>query len=47
LITPHASSDDGAIVFNAADRQVGLLAALTTTVPDPRASARHGCPADE
>jgi Transposase DDE domain group 1 len=41
---PHASSDGGAILFQAADRQLGLLAALTATVPDARASARvtHG-----
>jgi hypothetical protein len=41
---PHASSDGGAIVLKAADRQLGLLAALTATVPDARASARvtHG-----
>lgn len=41
---PHASSDGGAILLHAADRRVGLLAALTATVPDARASARvtHG-----
>jgi hypothetical protein len=41
---PHASSDGGAILLNAADRRLGLLAALTATVPDARASARvtHG-----
>lgn len=41
---PHASSDGGAILLRAADRQLGLLAALTATVPDARASARvtHG-----
>jgi DDE family transposase len=41
---PHASSDGGAILLKAADRQLGLLAALTATVPDARASARvtHG-----
>ena len=41
---PHASSDGGAIVLKAADRQLGLLAALSATVPDARASARvtHG-----
>ena len=41
---PHASSDGGAILLKAADRQMGLLAALTATVPDARASARvtHG-----
>jgi hypothetical protein len=37
---PHASADGGAILLQAADRQVGLLAALTATVPDARASAR-------
>jgi hypothetical protein len=41
---PHASADSGAILLQAADRHVGLLAALTATVPDARASARvtHG-----
>jgi Transposase DDE domain group 1 len=41
---PHASSDGGAILLKAADRHLGLLAALTATVPDARASARvtHG-----
>ena len=41
---PHASSDGGAILLQAADRQLGLLAALTATVPDARASTRvtHG-----
>ena len=41
---PHASSDGGAIVLKAADRHLGLLAALTATVPDARAAARvtHG-----
>ena len=41
---PHASSDGGAILLKAADRQLGLLAALTATVPDARASTRvtHG-----
>jgi hypothetical protein len=41
---PHASSDGGAILLKAADRQLGLLTALTATVPDARASARvtHG-----
>ena len=37
---PHASSDGGAIVLKAADQRLGLLAALTATVPDARASAR-------
>jgi hypothetical protein len=41
---PHASSDGGAILFKAADRRLGLLDALTATVPDARASTRvtHG-----
>ncbi len=41
---PDASSDGGAILLKAADRQLGLLAALTETVPDARASTRvtHG-----
>jgi DDE family transposase len=41
---PHASSDGGAILLQAADRHLGLLAALTATVPDARAPARvtHG-----
>ena len=41
---PHASSDGGAILLKAADRQLGLLAALTATVPDARALTRvtHG-----
>jgi hypothetical protein len=41
---PHASSDGGALLFSAADRHLGLLAALTATVPAARASARvtHG-----
>ena len=41
---PHASSDGGAILLKAADRRLGLLAALAATVPDARASARvtHG-----
>jgi hypothetical protein len=37
---PHASSDGGAILLKAADRHLGLLAALTATVPDARALAR-------
>ena len=37
---PHASSDGGAILLKAADRQVGLLAALAATVPDARALTR-------
>src|SRR3984893_16343126 len=41
---PHASSDGGAILLKAADRHIGLLAALTATIPDARATARvtHG-----
>ncbi len=41
---PHASSDGGAILLKAADRRLGLLAALSATIPDARASARvtHG-----
>jgi hypothetical protein len=41
---PHSSSDGGAILLQAADRGLGLLAALTATVPDARAFARvtHG-----
>jgi hypothetical protein len=41
---PHASSDGGAILLKAADRHLGLLAAVTATVPDARAPARvtHG-----
>jgi hypothetical protein len=41
---PHASSDGGAILLKAADRRLGLLAALTATVPDAREPARvtHG-----
>jgi len=41
---PHASSDGGAVLLKAADRRLGLLAALAATVPDARASARvtHG-----
>src|SRR3954463_11912468 len=41
---PHASSDGGAILLNAADRRLGLLAALTAAVPDARAWA--GVPHD-
>ncbi len=37
---PHASSDGGAIVLKAADRRLGLLAALSATIPDARAAAR-------
>lgn len=37
---PHASSDGGAILLQAADRQLGLLAALTATVPEGRDPAR-------
>jgi hypothetical protein len=41
---PQASSDGGAILLKAADRQLGLLTALIATVPDARAAARvtHG-----
>jgi hypothetical protein len=41
---PHASSDGGAILLQAADRHLGLLAALAATVPDARVPARvtHG-----
>ncbi len=41
---PHASSDGGAILLKAADRHLGLPAALTATVPDGRVPARvtHG-----
>ena len=41
---PHASSDGGAILLKGADRHLGLLAALTATVPDARAPTRvtHG-----
>ncbi len=41
---PHASSDGGAILLTAADRRLGLLAALAATVPDARAAGRvtHG-----
>ena len=41
---PHASSDGGALLFKAADRHLGLLAALTAKIPDARASVRvtHG-----
>jgi hypothetical protein len=41
---PHASSDGGAMLLHAADRDLGLLAALTATVPDARAVGRvtHG-----
>jgi hypothetical protein len=41
---PHASSDGGAVLLKAADRRLGLLAALAATVPDARAPTRvtHG-----
>ena len=41
---PHASSDGGAVLLKAADRHVGVVAALTATVPDARAPTRvtHG-----
>jgi hypothetical protein len=37
---PHASSDGGAILFQAADRHLGPLGALAATVPDARDPAR-------
>ena len=37
---PHASSDGGAILLKAADRRLGLLAALTAPVRDVRAPDR-------
>lgn len=37
---PHASSDGGAILLQAADRRLGLLAALAATIPDARAPTR-------
>jgi hypothetical protein len=37
---PHASSDGGAILLKAADRHLGLLVALSATVPDARDPAR-------
>jgi hypothetical protein len=33
---PHASSDGGAILLHGADRHLGLVAALSATVPDAR-----------
>src|SRR5436189_4872717 len=41
---PHASSDGGAVLLKAADRRLGLLAALTATIPDTRDPSRvtHG-----
>jgi hypothetical protein len=41
---PHASADGGAVLLKAADRRLGLLAALTATIPDARSSERvaHG-----
>jgi hypothetical protein len=41
---PHASSDGGAILLQAADRRLGLLTALSATVPDARDPGRitHG-----
>jgi hypothetical protein len=36
----HASSDGGAILLKAADRSLGLIAALAQAVPDPRAATR-------
>ena len=37
---PHASSDGGAFLLKAADRHLGLPAALTATIPDARVPAR-------
>ncbi len=37
---PHASSDGGAVLLKAVDRKLGLTQRLTTTLTDPRASAR-------
>ncbi len=41
---PHASSDGGAILLNAADRRLGLMAALADCLRDARdpAKIRHG-----
>ena len=36
----HASSDGGAILLKAADRAVGLTAALARALPDPRVATR-------
>ena len=36
----HASSDGGAILLKAADRSLGLVAALAQALPDPRATTR-------
>ena len=36
----HASSDGGAILLKAADRAVGLVAALARALPDPRVATR-------
>ena len=36
----HASSDGGAVLLKAADRALGLTAALAAALPDPRAAAR-------
>ena len=33
---PHASSDGGALLLKAADRRLGLVAALTARLGDPR-----------
>jgi hypothetical protein len=40
----HASSDGGAVLLKAADRALGLTAALAQALPDPRAATRvtHG-----
>src|SRR2546430_5155 len=41
---PHASSDGGAMLLKAADRRLGLMAALSGCLRDPRdpAKVRHG-----
>lgn len=36
----HASSDGGAVLLKAADRALGLTAALAAALPDPRAATR-------
>jgi hypothetical protein len=36
----HASSDGGALLLKAADRSLGLIAAMATALPDPRAATR-------
>jgi hypothetical protein len=37
---PHASSDGGAVLLKAADRRIGLTAALAATLPDPRQASK-------